>query len=295
MLPARMWPNASEFQAQAIWWSIGRFLIGMIDKKIYTSKSCSLSGLSLQISLTNPMTLVPIGFFLDQSQIPSFELFFNKFASLSYKLARIGDDAALSGKGCHSELSWCIRTPEYHVAMTLFTKRYTMKKCSDYSLSDYPDWIAGQHATFPSKLLQRAAHLPLKPASSCHATVRQSAYSPWTAWNPTSCERMTCTFSVVHSDCINWCSFWKTGHKVVPFTVYTYSYEHWLFRASQPLSHWAPAHHVPASGTSEVRLWEETAIPQTCAAIRLPSQGVCLVPIYNTPLSMCIQHHTTSM
>jgi len=77
----------------------------MIDKKIYTSKSCSLSGLSLQISLTNPMTLVPIGFFLDQSQIPSFELFFNKSASLSYKLARIGDDAALSGKGCHSELS----------------------------------------------------------------------------------------------------------------------------------------------------------------------------------------------
>ena len=159
-----------------------------------------------------------LGFFLDQSQIPSFELFFNKSASLSYKLARIGDDAALSGKGCHCELSWCIRTPEYHVAMTLFTKRYKMKKCSDYSLSDYPDWIAGQHATFPSKLLQRATHLVLKPASSCHATVRQSAYSPWTAWNPTSCKRMTCTFSVVHSDCINWCSVWKTGHKVVPFT-----------------------------------------------------------------------------
>lgn len=34
-------------------------------------------------------------FFLDQSQIPSFELFFNTSASLSYKLARIGDDAAL--------------------------------------------------------------------------------------------------------------------------------------------------------------------------------------------------------
>jgi hypothetical protein len=167
------------------------------------------------------------------------------------------------------------------VAMTLFTKRYKMKKCSDYSLSDYPDWIAGQHATCPSKLLQRAAHLLLKPASSCHATVRQSAYSPWTAWNPTSAAKewhahlasyiLTASIDVLFEKQVT-----KWYHLQY---IHIYIFQHIPMNIGCSELHNPVTEHLLTMSQLQAPARFAFGRKQLCAAIRLPSQGVCLVPI----------------